>query len=124
MPIFYIISGASRPLASPSESAATPLPAASSTLNTSSAPVYFRTSSTATAATTAPNTQTQNGSRSGRRPKFSSEEDLIILREVSACKSHMARTGKKPERFEVSAAKFNGTKNMSSRVTWKTLQDS
>ena len=59
----------------------------------------------------------------GRRSKFTYDDDLVLLREGAACKAHIAPTGEARERFEIAASKSNATKKLSSRVTWKALQD-
>lgn len=58
-----------------------------------------------------------------RRFKFSGEEEIILLREVAACKDHIERTGETSGYFEVATVKLNGMKKMKSRVAWKALQD-
>lgn len=42
----------------------------------------------------------------GRRSKFTYEEDMPILREVSACKAHIAVTGAIRGRFDIAASKY------------------
>lgn len=59
----------------------------------------------------------------GRKSKFKPDEDLIIVREVAAARAHVAPNGETRERFEVAAAKVNGSKRLVSSVTWKSVQD-
>ena len=62
-------------------------------------------------------------SRTGRRPKFTPDDDLVLVREVAAAKAHIAPNGATKERFETAAKKSNATKRLSCAVTWKSVQD-
>ena len=59
----------------------------------------------------------------GRRSKFTSEEDLVILREVAASKAHVAPYGKTMELFQVAADAANNNDVMSKKLTAKSIQD-
>jgi hypothetical protein len=61
--------------------------------------------------------------RRGRRPKFTAEEDLIIVREVSASKAHIASFGTKRELFAVAAERANANPAMKTSVSSKSIQD-
>ena len=61
--------------------------------------------------------------RRGRRPKFTAKEDLIIAREVSASKVHIASFGTKRERFAVAAERANANPAMHINVTSMSIQD-
>ena len=61
--------------------------------------------------------------RRGRRPKFTAKEDLIIAREVSASKAHIASFGTKRERFAVAAERANANPAMKTSVSSKSIQD-
>jgi hypothetical protein len=61
--------------------------------------------------------------RRGRRPKFSAKEDLIIARDVSASKAHIASFGTKRERFAAAADRANSNPDMRTNVTSKSIQD-
>jgi hypothetical protein len=61
--------------------------------------------------------------RRGRRPKFTAKEDLIIAREVSASKAHIASFGTKRERFAVAAERPNANPAMHINVASKSIQD-
>eukprot|EP00171_Calliarthron_tuberculosum_P004270 IDg4270t1 len=43
--------------------------------------------------------------RRGRRSTFTAQDDLIVLREVMAAKAHIARNGKKMERYDDAAGR-------------------
>lgn len=64
-----------------------------------------------------------NDSRTGRRPKFTPDDDLVLVREVAAAKAHVAPNGATKERFETAAKKSNATHRLSCVVTWKSIQD-
>jgi hypothetical protein len=55
--------------------------------------------------------------RRERCPKFTAKEDLIIAREVSASKAHIASFGTKRERFAAAAERANVTGPEPSGVT-------
>jgi hypothetical protein len=61
--------------------------------------------------------------RRGRRPKFSANEDLIIAREVSALKAHIASFVTKRERFAAAAERAHENPEMRTNVTSKSIQD-
>ena len=58
-----------------------------------------------------------------RRSKFTSDEDLILIREVAACKAHSASNGKKGELFAKAAACANQNPGLKQKVTQKSIQD-
>jgi hypothetical protein len=60
--------------------------------------------------------------RRGRRPKFTAKKDLIIAREVSASKAHIASFGTKRERFAAAAERANANPEMRTNVTSKSIQ--
>lgn len=66
---------------------------------------------------------TRRPSRTGRRPKFTPDDDLIIVREVAAAKAHVSPNGTSKERYETAANKVNAAKKLSFAVTWKSVQD-
>ena len=53
----------------------------------------------------------------GRRPKFSGEEDKIIVREVYAAKAHVAGYGQVRSRVEEAAARVNENPNLENKVS-------
>jgi hypothetical protein len=59
----------------------------------------------------------------GRRPKFSREEDLILVREVAAAKAHVASYGDVKMRFAEAASRANANVELRSKVTPKSIQD-
>lgn len=59
----------------------------------------------------------------GRRSRFTFEEDLLLIREVAACKAHIARNGETKDMFELAAVKANATKRLHCSISWKSLQD-
>ena len=59
----------------------------------------------------------------GRRPKFTTTDDLITAREVPASKAHVASYGEIHKKFATAATKANLNKNLSVRVTAKSIQD-
>ena len=59
----------------------------------------------------------------GRRSRFSSDYDLVLIREVVAAKAHIAPNGEVRERFQIAASKSNATKRLCNVVTWKAVQD-
>jgi hypothetical protein len=61
--------------------------------------------------------------RRRRRPKFTAKEDLIIAREVSASKAHIASFGTKGKRFAAAAERANANPEMRTNVTSKSIQD-
>jgi hypothetical protein len=61
--------------------------------------------------------------RVGRRPKFTEEEDLILVREVAAAKAHVAGHGEKRERYETVALRVNGNPAVLVHVNAKSVQD-
>ena len=61
--------------------------------------------------------------RGGRRPKFTPDDDLIIAREVSAAKAHIAGCGDINNRFAQAASRANLNKKLSQKVTAKSIQD-
>jgi hypothetical protein len=61
--------------------------------------------------------------RRGRRPKFTAEEDLIIVCEVSASKAHSASFGSNREHFAVAAEPANANPAMQTSVSSKGIQD-
>lgn len=61
--------------------------------------------------------------RTGRRPKFTPEDDLMLVREVAAAKAHLAPNGATKERYETAANKANATRRLTCPVTWKSVQD-
>jgi len=64
-----------------------------------------------------------SATRLGRRPKFTASDDLVLLREVSAARAHVAPNGATRERFDIAARRSNATKKLSCTVTWKAVQD-
>lgn len=60
--------------------------------------------------------------RTGRRSKFTAEDDLILLRKVSAGRAYVAQNGETSGRFDVVASKSNASREMSFSVTWKIAQ--
>ena len=75
------------------------------------------------ASSTTPVTTTGKSTGPRRRSKFSREKDLVLLREVAACREHIPPTVGTGELFELAASKANATKKLSSTVSWKALQD-
>jgi hypothetical protein len=59
--------------------------------------------------------------RRDRRPKFTAEEDLIIVREVSASKAHIASFGTKRELLTVAAERVNANPAMKTSVSSKSI---
>lgn len=68
-------------------------------------------------------TPTKEATGPGRRSKFSSEENPVLLREIAVCKTQLAPTGETRERFELAVCKEKATKKLPKRVRWKELQD-
>ena len=60
---------------------------------------------------------------SGRRPKFTAAEDLIIVQEVYALEAHVAPHGETGSRFSAAAIKANENPNFKKKITGKSLQD-
>lgn len=58
----------------------------------------------------------------GLLSKFTFEKDLLLLRKVAACISHVVRSGETKERFEIVAIKENATKHFHYTISWKSLQ--
>lgn len=58
-----------------------------------------------------------------KRGKFLSSEDLIIVREVSALRAHVAAYGTVRQTFESVAQKVYENPHMTQKVTWKSVQD-
>ena len=58
-----------------------------------------------------------------RRSRFSKDDDLVHIREVSAAKSHIAPNSKVRDRFEIAAFKPNAKKRLRYVETWKAVQD-
>jgi len=50
--------------------------------------------------------------RRGRTAKFSSTEDLLLIREVAAAKAHIAEFGEMSKRFQVAASRANENPNL------------
>lgn len=61
--------------------------------------------------------------KSGRRPTFTLDDDIIIVREVAATKAHLAPFGEVLNRFAVSAKNSNSNRNLSTKVTSKLLHN-
>ena len=61
--------------------------------------------------------------RTGRRPKFTPDDDLVLVREVAAERAHIAPNGATKERFETASKKANATRRLTCPVTWKSVQD-
>jgi hypothetical protein len=59
----------------------------------------------------------------GRRPKFSRDEDLILVREVAAAKAHVAGYGGVKSKFSEAASRANQNSALRSKVTPKSIQD-
>ena len=53
----------------------------------------------------------------GRRSKFAHAEDMIILREVSAAKAHIAPLGQTRERFEIASSKATASSILATEAT-------
>lgn len=63
------------------------------------------------------------GVKAGWRPEFTPVEDLIIVREVSASKAHIAPYAEIGDRFNTPSDKSNDNPQMSKKLTAKSLQD-
>ena len=61
--------------------------------------------------------------KGGHRPKFTAEDDLILAREVSAAKAHVAGYGKIQKRVGEAATRENLNRKLSKKVTAKSVQD-
>ena len=59
----------------------------------------------------------------GRRPKFTAEEDLILVREVAAAHAHVAPYGDIRTRFAAAAHCANSNADFKCKVNAKSLQD-
>lgn len=59
----------------------------------------------------------KKGTRPRRSSNFGSEEDLILHRETTACKNHIAPTGETRERFGLAVCKAKATNNLLKRLT-------
>ncbi|CAN8073476.1 unnamed protein product [Agarophyton chilense] len=71
----------------------------------------------------APVRATSPSKKEGRRPKFTPEDDLIIAREVSAAKAHIAGYGEIQNSFGQAAAKANVNTQLSQNVSAKSIPD-
>ena len=58
-------------------------------------------------------------SRHGRHLRLASQEDLILVREVSAANAHLAPFGEKRKRFEEVAEKANDHTSLCQKVIWR-----
>ena len=58
----------------------------------------------------------------GRRPKFTAKEDLILVREVTAARAHVAPYGDIRTRFATAAQCANSKADFKCKVNAKSLQ--
>lgn len=65
----------------------------------------------------------QSASKRGRRPTFTPEDDLIIVREVSATKAHIAPFLEVLKRFATAAERAHNNTKLTTKVTSKRLKD-
>ena len=71
----------------------------------------------------APSPSDSVGTRTGRHSRFSAEEDLVLLREVSAANAHDAACGENGKRYGDAASNFNANLTVVQTVTWKSVRD-
>ena len=62
-------------------------------------------------------------SKQGRHSRFTAEEDIAVLREVSATNAHVSAFGEARKRYEEAANNLNATASVALNVSWKTVRD-
>ena len=71
----------------------------------------------------APSPSDSAAARTGRHSRFTAEEDLALLREVSAANAHVAAFGENGKRYGDAASNFNANPSVFQTVTWKSVRD-
>jgi len=68
-------------------------------------------------------TATKKPIKAGRRSKYTTSEDLILVQEVAASKAHVAPHDETVGRFGLVADQCNGNLSFPHTITWKRAQD-
>ena len=72
----------------------------------------------------APSPSDSAATRTGRHSRFTAEEDLVLLREVSAANAHVVAFGQNGTQYRDAASNFNENPSVVQTVTWKSVRDS
>ena len=71
----------------------------------------------------APSPSGSVATKTGRHSRFTAEENLVLLREVSAANAHVAAFGENGKRYGDAASNFNANPTVAQTVTWKSVRD-